>query len=62
MTEVDRMIQRTRIELMLQGYSEADRSNIIRDIEEFKNINGFNEDISTETITLLIFLYNKYDK
>ena len=62
MTEVDRMIQQTRIELMLQWYSEADRGNIIRDIEEFKNINSFNEDISTETITLLIFLYNKYAK
>ena len=49
MTETDKMCQRAKIEFMLQGYSEADRSNISKDIEEFKNINSFNEDISTES-------------
>ena len=52
----------TYIELLKRIDTLAPLPKTVLDIEEFKNINSFNEDISTETITLLIFLYNKYAK
>ena len=58
MTEVDRMIQRTRIETLLSSYNKEQRKEILNDIELFKTLLN-SEDISSEIICLLIFLYGK---
>lgn len=58
MTEVDRMIQGTRIETLLGSYNKEQRKEILNDIELFKTLLN-SEDISSEIICLLIFLYGK---
>ena len=58
MAEIDKMIERAKIEAILGDFSKEDRSNIIKDIDEYKYILG-NEEVSTEVIALLILLYKK---
>ena len=58
MTEVDRMIQGTRIETLLGSYNKEQRKEILNDIELFKTLLN-SEDISPEIICILIFLYGK---
>lgn len=58
MAEIDKMIERAKIEAILRDFSKEDRSNIIKDIDEYKYILG-NEEVSTEVIALLILLYKK---
>ena len=58
MTEVDRMSQRAKIETMLGSYNKEQRKEILNDIELFKTLLN-SEDISSEIIGLLIFLYGK---
>lgn len=58
MSETDKMTQRARIEFMTSSFNKTEQQEIIKDINDFKNIINTDE-ISTETIALLIFLYKK---
>lgn len=58
MRATDRMIQRAQLEIMLRDFTKEDRNIIEKDIEELKNILG-TEDLSKETLGLLILLYKK---
>ena len=58
MMATDRMIQRAQLEIMLRDFTKEDRNIIEKDIEELKNILG-TEDLSKETLGLLILLYKK---
>lgn len=61
MAEIDKMIERAKIEAILRDFSKEDRSNIIKDVDEYKYILG-NEEVSTEIIAFIIFLYKKNHK
>ncbi len=58
MTGTDRMAQRAQLEIMLRDFTKEDRTIIMNNIEELKAILG-TEDISKETLGVLILLYKK---
>lgn len=58
MSATDRMIQRAQLEIMLRDFTKEDRSNIEQYIIELKDILG-TEELSKETLGLLILLYKK---
>ncbi len=58
MTEIEKMSQRHIISNMMNSLSKEEQQIIFKDIEDLKNILNV-DNISIETIALLIFLYNK---
>lgn len=58
MTETDKMTQRARIEFMTSSFNKIEQQEIIKDIDDFKHMFR-TDDISTETLALLIFLYKR---
>ena len=52
------MCQRARIESMTASFNKTEQQEIIKYIDDFKDMIGTDE-ISTETLALLIFLYKK---
>lgn len=58
MTEIEKMSQRHIISNMMNSLSKEEQQIIFKDIEDLKNILNV-DNISIETIALLIFLYKK---
>ena len=58
MTESERIIQRYELEIMLKDFSKEDFKEIENNIIELKTILN-SEELSKETIAILIFLYKK---
>lgn len=58
MTEIEKMSQRHIISNMMNSLSKEEQQIIFKDIEDLKNILNV-DNISIETIALLIFLYDK---
>lgn len=58
MTESERILQRYELEIMLKDFSKEDFKEIENNIIELKTILN-SEELSKETIAILIFLYKK---
>lgn len=54
----ERMIFRIKVERMLSKYSKEDQKNILKEIDEIKEISNC-EILEISTISLLIYLYFK---
>lgn len=58
LNEIDRMKQRVQIDVMIRDMSSDDQKNIQKDIEDLKKMSKL-EELSTETLALLVFMYIK---
>lgn len=57
MSEIDRMMERARLEPVLKEFSKEEQTEIFNDITEFKKL--AKTEVSFEVIALIIFYYKK---